>query len=102
MVDELLAARGIVVSHGTVRQWVLKFGQAFANQVRRRLPAAGDKWHMDEVVLTITGVKHWLWRAVDQNGMVSTSLPKAAAIRRPPSACCASCRSGSAGRLVSW
>ncbi len=52
------------------RQWALKFGQAFANQIRRRLPAAGDKWHMDEVVLTITGVKHWLWRAVDQTGMV--------------------------------
>src|ERR1700712_1316673 len=47
-----------------------EFGQAFANQIRRRLPAAGDKWHLDEVVLTIAGVQHWLWRAVDQNGMV--------------------------------
>ncbi len=70
MVDELLATRGIIVSHETVRQWALKFGQAFANQVRRRLPAAGDKWHLDEVVLTIAGVKHWLWRAVDQTGRV--------------------------------
>ena len=70
MVDELLAARGIVVSHETVRQWALKFGQGFANQIRRRLPAAGDKWHLDEVVLTIAGVKHWLWRAVDQHGNV--------------------------------
>jgi putative transposase len=70
MVDELLAARGIIVSHETVRQWALKFGQGFAKQIRRRLPVAGDKWHLDEVVLTIAGVKHWLWRAVDQNGMV--------------------------------
>jgi putative transposase len=70
MVDELLAARGITVSYETVRQWALKFGQVFANQIRRRLPAAGDKWHMDEVVITISGVKHWLWRAVDQSGMV--------------------------------
>ncbi len=70
MVDELLAARSIIVSHETVRQWALKFGQSFANQIRHRLPAAGDKWHMDEVVLTIAGVKHWLWRAVDQTGMV--------------------------------
>ena len=53
MVDEWLAARGIIVSHETVRQWVLKFGQGFANQIRRRLPAAGDKWLLDEVVLTI-------------------------------------------------
>jgi len=47
-----------------------KFGQAIANQIRRGLPAAGDKWHLDEVVLMIAGVKHWLWRAIDQNGMV--------------------------------
>ena len=43
MVNELLAARGIIVSHETVPQWALKFGQGFANQIRRRLPAAGDK-----------------------------------------------------------
>jgi len=70
MVDELLAARGTIVSHETIRQRALKFGQAFANQIRRKLPAAGDKWHMDKGVLTIAGVKHWLWRAVDQTGMV--------------------------------
>src|SRR5215208_7330331 len=70
MVDELLAARGIVLSHETVRQWAMKFGQAFANQIRRRLPRAGDKWHLDEVVVKIAGKKHWLWRAVDQSGMV--------------------------------
>ena len=70
MVDELLAVRGIMVSHEMVRQWALKFGQAFANQIRRRLPRAGDKWHLDEVVVKIAGVTHWLWRAVDQTGMV--------------------------------
>jgi putative transposase len=70
MVEEMLAARGIVVSHQTVRQWALKFGQAFANQIRRMLPCAGDKWHLDEVVVKIAGKKHWLWRAVDQSGMV--------------------------------
>jgi putative transposase len=70
MVEEMLAARGIIVSHETVRQWARKFGQAFANQIRRRLPAAGDKWHLDEVVLKIAGKKHWLWRAVDQDGIV--------------------------------
>jgi putative transposase len=70
MVEEMLAARGIIVSHETVRQWARKFGQAFANQIRRRLPHPGDKWHLDEVVITIAGKKHWLWRAVDQSGMV--------------------------------
>src|SRR3954467_15139102 len=47
MVEEMLAARGIVVSHETVRRWALKFGQEFANRIRRRLPRAGDKWHLD-------------------------------------------------------
>jgi putative transposase len=69
-VDEILAARGITVSHETVRQWGLKFGQSFANQIRRRLPRARDKWQLDEVMVKIAGVKHWLWRAVDQDGMV--------------------------------
>jgi putative transposase len=70
MVEEMLAARSIEVSLETVRQWALKFGQSFANQIRRRLPAAGDKWHLDEVVISIAGRKHWLWRAVDQHGVV--------------------------------
>src|ERR671920_634743 len=70
MVEEMLAARGITVTHETVRQWAFRFGQEFANRIRRRLPCAGDKWHLDEVVIRIAGVKHWLWRAVDQSGMV--------------------------------
>ena len=70
MVEEMLAARGIEVSHETVRQWALKFGQSFASKIRRRLPAPGDKWHLDEVVISIAGRRHWLWRAVDQHGTV--------------------------------
>jgi putative transposase len=74
MVEEMLAARGVVVSHETVRRWALKFGQEFADRIRRRLPQAGDKWHLDEVAIKIAGVQHWLWRAVDQNGMVPDVL----------------------------
>ena len=70
MVEEMLAARGIIVSHETVRRWALEFGQDFADRIRRRLARAGDKWHLDEVAIKIAGVKHWLWRAVDQAGMV--------------------------------
>ena len=70
MLEEMLAARGIEASHETVRQWALKFGQGYATQIRRRRPAPGDKWHLDEVVISLAGRKHWLWRAVDQHGMV--------------------------------
>ena len=57
-VDEILAARGVVVSHETVRQWGLNFGQSIANQIRCRLPRAGDTWHLDEVAVRIAGKKH--------------------------------------------
>ncbi len=70
MVEEMLAARGLSVTYETVRQWGLKFGRAFANRMRRRAPRRGDTWPLDEVVLTIAGKKHWLWRAVDQEGFV--------------------------------
>src|SRR5215208_5606448 len=49
---------------------VLQFGQEYTNQPRRRRPRPGDKWHMDEVFLTIQGERHYLWRAVDQDGNV--------------------------------
>src|ERR1700687_5065830 len=68
-VEKLLAQRGIVVTYETVRQWCLKCGQTYANELRR-CPRCGDKWHLDEVVLTIRGQKHYLWRAVDQDGNV--------------------------------
>ena len=67
-IDELLAARGIFVTYETIRQWCLKFGQAFANELRRRQPRRGDKWHLDEMVITMHGKHHYLWRAVDQEG----------------------------------
>jgi putative transposase len=70
MVEEMLAARGIVVSHETVRQWALKFGQDFANRIRRRLPLRGRQVAPRRGRHQIAGVQHWLWRAVDQNGMV--------------------------------
>jgi len=66
----MLAARGLSVTYERVRQWGLRFGRGFASRIRRRAPRRGDKWHLDEVVLTIAGKKHWLWRAVDQEGFV--------------------------------
>ncbi len=69
-VEELLFARGVTVTYETVRQWCRKFGQVYANGLRRRRPRTGDKWHLDEVFLKIRGKTHYLWRAVDQQGNV--------------------------------
>ena len=70
LVEEMLLERGIVVSYETIRRWGRKFGPAYAKQLRRRRPSRQDVWHLDEVVISIAGKKHWLWRAVDQNGFV--------------------------------
>jgi putative transposase len=69
-VEMMLARRGIEVSYETIRQWCLKFGQTVANELRRRRPHPGDKWHLAEVVLKIKGKQCFLWRAVDQEGMI--------------------------------
>ena len=57
-VEELLFARGVVVTYEAIRQWCRQFGQEYANQLRRRHPRPGDKWHLDEVFLTIHGARH--------------------------------------------
>ena len=69
-ISEMMLERGVVVSHETVRQWCARFGQGYANQLRRRRPRPGDKWHVDEVFIRINGQHHYLWRAVDQDGNV--------------------------------
>ncbi|TAT91463.1 IS6 family transposase [Rhizobium ruizarguesonis] len=70
IVEDMLAARGIIVSYETIRRWCRKFGAAYAKQLRRKKPSRKDIWHLDEVVISIGGRKHWPWRAVDQDGYV--------------------------------
>jgi putative transposase len=70
LVEEMLLERGIIVSYETVRRWALKFGPDYARRLKRKRPSRRDVWHLDEVVVTIAGKKHWLWRAVDQDGYV--------------------------------
>ncbi len=69
-VETILAARGVVVSYESIREWGLRFGRLFANTLKRRRPKPGDKWFLDEVFLRIRGKLHYLWRAVDQEGNV--------------------------------
>jgi putative transposase len=69
-VEEMMMARGVIVSYETIRGWCHKFGQTYANGLRCRRPRPGDKWHLDEVFITINGQRQYLWRAVDQDGNV--------------------------------
>jgi putative transposase len=85
-VEELLAERGIETSYETVRRWVLKFGPAFARNLRRLRPRPTGRWHLDEMVVSIQGTRTYLWRAVDSEGevldvLVQPRRDKAAALR---------------------
>ncbi len=90
-VEELLAERGIIVSYETIRQWSCRFGQSYANQLRRRRARPGDKWFLDEVFLKINGKTQYLWRAVDQKGNVLESWCSADGTRQPRRTSFANC-----------
>ncbi len=75
-IEELLAARGIILTYETIRQWCLKFGQQFANEIRHRKGRPVDAWFLDELFITVNGERHYLWRAVDQDGDVLDILVK--------------------------
>ena len=85
-IEDLLAERGLDISYETVRRWVTKFGPLFARELRRRRPRPTDRWHMDEMAVTIAGKRFWLWRAVDSEGevldlLVQSKRNTAAAVR---------------------
>ena len=65
----LLLERGRV-SYETIRRWGRKFGPSYVRRLRPKRPSPNDIWHLDEVAISIAGKRHWLWRAVDQDGCV--------------------------------
>jgi putative transposase len=91
LIEELLFERGILVSYETVRRWGLKFGQDFVRRLKRKPPSRGDTWHLDEVVVSIAGKKHWLWRAVDQEGYVLDEICRPGATAKLRPVCCGAC-----------
>ena len=87
-VEEMLSERGVLVSYETIRRWCHKFGQTYADGLWWRCAPPGDKWPIDEVQLKIKGRKHWLWRAVDQNGGCSISWCRSVGTRQRPKPSC--------------
>jgi putative transposase len=69
-VEELLAERGIDVRYKTIRWWTIKFGPLIARRLRWNRPAPSPRWHLDEMVCLIGGIRMYLWRAVDDEGEV--------------------------------
>jgi putative transposase len=69
-IEDLLAERGITVSHESIRLWCIKFGAKYAKRLKRKHQGYGDTFFIDEVFVKINGKQHYLWRAVDQDGEV--------------------------------
>lgn len=65
-----MAHRGVDVSYETIRAWTVKFGPKIAANLRRRKQPPSPRWHLDELVSTISGERVWIWRAVDDEGEV--------------------------------
>jgi putative transposase len=85
-VEELMLQRGVIVSYETVRRWCLKFGQAYADGLRRCWPRPGDKWHLDEVFIKVNGELKYLWRLSTRTATYSTSSCRTAGTRPWPGA----------------
>ena len=54
----------------TIRRCFTKFGVEHVSRLKRRQGLLGDNWFLDEVFVTLNGERHYLWRAVDQDGDV--------------------------------
>jgi len=67
-VEELLAERGITITYESIRQWCQKFGPDYARKLKKRQGRVGDTWPIDQVFVTISRQRQYLWRAVDQDG----------------------------------
>ena len=85
-VEDLLAERGLELSNESIRRWVLKFGSAIARNLRSARPKPHDRWHLDEMVVSIGGQRMYMWRAVDSEGevldvLVQRRRDKAAALK---------------------
>ncbi len=76
-IEDLLAEKGIAVTHETIRLWCIKFGSKYAMKLRRQHQEYGDKYFLDEVFVKIQGKQRYLWRVIDQDGEVVDVLLQA-------------------------
>ncbi len=59
-VEDLLAKRGVSVSDETIRQRCLTFGPDYVRRIRKHQGPRGDRWFLDEVVVSVQGKRRYL------------------------------------------
>ncbi|MDB1125325.1 DDE-type integrase/transposase/recombinase [Vibrio algarum] len=90
-VEDHFAERGIAESYETIRYWCNKFGRIYSKRLKKNADRFGDTWFMDEVDINIRGERHYLWRAVDQDGDVIDILVQKKEMERLPSVSSTAC-----------
>ena len=66
-IEVIMAKRGVIVTHESIRTWCETSGQDYANRIRAKRGKRDDTWHLDEVFVKITGRLQYLWHVVDQD-----------------------------------
>ncbi len=76
-IEDLLAERGITVSHESIRLWCIKSGATYSRRLKRRHQGYQDTFYIDEAFVKINEKLNYQWRAVDQDGEVVDVLLQA-------------------------
>lgn len=65
---EMMAERGVAVSHTTILRWVQRFVPEFEKRWNRYARPVGASWRVDETYIRVRGQWAYLYRAVDKQG----------------------------------
>jgi putative transposase len=68
--EEMMGERGLEVDHSTLIRWILKYVPLLEKEFAAHKRLVGSSWRVDETYVRIKGEQHYLWRAVDQDGVV--------------------------------
>jgi transposase-like protein len=72
---EMMAERGVDVSHTTILGWVQHYVPEFEKRWNRIAHPIGTSWRVDETYIRVRGRWTYLYRAFDKQGLTVDFLP---------------------------
>jgi transposase-like protein len=71
---EMVAERGVTVSHSTILRWVQRYVPEYEKRWGRHARPVHSSWRMDETAISVRGGAHYLYRAGDKHDKTVDSL----------------------------